>query len=100
MHRGTLFSSWRWWGFYHHVRLYRVERYCQGERRWLMMREEARHPASDKVLPWNSLGADRFESECRHGLSDPVRSNICCQDPGRQATIAAQGHKVPWSPGA
>ena len=65
-----------------------------------MMREEARHPASDKVLPWNSLGADRFESECRHGMSDPMWCNICSEDVARQGTTKAQGRELPWSQGA
>ena len=65
-----------------------------------MMREEVRSPASPKVQPWTSLGADRFESECRHGLSDPKWCNICSQDPAHQATEAAKGHEFPWSQGA
>ena len=73
---------------------------CRGERRWLMMRKEARHPATDKAPPWSSLGADRFESECRHGLSDPMWCNICSQDPARQENLKAQGHEFPWSKGS
>jgi len=65
-----------------------------------MMREEARKPATDKVLPWISLGADRFESECRHGLSDPSWCNICSKDPALQGTVAPPGRQVPWSQGA
>jgi hypothetical protein len=73
--------------------------YCRGERRWLMTRKEARHPATENG-PWNSLGADRFESECRHGLSDPMWCNICSQDPARRETVKAQGHELPWSQGS
>ena len=62
-----------------------------------MMREEARHPASAKVQPWSSLAADRFETECRHGLSDPMWCNICSQDPARQGAVAAKGHEFPWT---
>ena len=62
-----------------------------------MMRDEARHPASAKAQPWNSLAADRFESECRHGLSDPMWCNICSQDPARQGAVAAKGHEFPWT---
>ena len=73
---------------------------CRGERRWLMMRNEARHPATEKGLPWNAQGADRFESECRHGLSDPMWCNICSQDSARRETVKAEAHELPWSQGS
>lgn len=62
-----------------------------------MMREEARQPAGAKVQPWNSPVADRFESECRHGLSDPMWCNICSQDLAHQGATAAKGHEFPWT---
>src|SRR5207244_1938327 len=97
-----------WVGLFLLVRLYIDRRLiCQGERRERMRREEARHPAPDSISPLNSQnylnylnsgGADPFDGECLHGLSDPLWCNICSKNLEAQAAMAAQGHNVGWSP--